>query len=368
MAAEDGREGAGLSRELFRAPYRFDFFQAVRLIERWYDERSRRDPRWRREPVGLDQPLREVVRFRALPSLGFPAGEISQIREPPEGPGAEPGSPPPEMVVAFLGLIGPSGVLPRHYTELVLRRIRDKDFALRDFLDLFHHRLISLFFRAWEKYRLPFAYERSQLDPSGRRPDLATRGLYSLVGMGTGGLRGRLDFDDEAFVYFGGHFSHFPRSASALEGLLGEYFEVPIVVQELQGQWLYLDRDDRALMPGPGLLDGRNNQLGVSLVVGERVWDIQCKFRLRIGPLDYPEFRALMPNGDALRPLCQMTRSFVGPELDFDVQLLLRPGQVPRCQLNPEEGQGPYLGWNSWLHTRPFTHDVDDASFSLENF
>jgi type VI secretion system protein ImpH len=362
MAAEDGRAGTGLSRELFQAPYRFDFYQAVRLFERWQRERAEADPRGQRGSVSQDQLPREAVRFRALPSLSFPTGEISQVRESPDGPEA-----PPEMVVTFLGLVGPSGVLPRHYTELLLQRIRAKDFALRDFLDLFHHRLIALFYRAWEKYRLPFAYERSKADEKSRAPDLATQALMALVGLGTDGLRGRLRVDDQVLLFYSGHYAHFPRSASALERLLGEYFAIPIAVQQLQGQWLYLERDDRVQIPGPGLLAGRNNELGVNLVVGERVWDVQCKFRLRIGPLDYPQFRSFMPNGDALEPLCQLTRTFVGPELDFDVQPVLRPEQVPECRLIPAGSDGAYLGWNTWLRSQPFTHEVDDAAFALEN-
>src|SRR5262249_36267283 len=133
--------------------------------------------------------------------------------------------PPLEMLVAFLGLTGPQGVLPQHYTALLLRRIREKDHALHDFLDLFNHRAVSLFYRAWEKYRLPFAYERSRLDGS-EEADACTRSLYCLVGLGTGSQRGRLAIDDEAFLFYSGHFAHHPRSASGLEGLLEDYFEL----------------------------------------------------------------------------------------------------------------------------------------------
>src|SRR5262249_6129600 len=153
----------------------------------------RHDPRRQRQPVGGDQPPeREVVRFRARPSLGFPASTVSQIRPPAARTGAEPL--PPELVVTFLGLTGASGVLPYHYTALLLRRVRLKDQALGDFLDLFHHRLLSLFYRAWEKYRLPFAYEWSRWDGVATGEDAVGQGLYCLVGMGTAGLRGRMEF------------------------------------------------------------------------------------------------------------------------------------------------------------------------------
>jgi type VI secretion system protein ImpH len=345
---------------LFAGPERFDFFQAVRLLKRVV----RQGGRGPCEPVGQDgAPDRELVRFRALPSLGFPASAVAGIRRAPAG-GA--GEAPPEMLVTFLGLTGPSGVLPQHYTTLLLRRLRDKDFALRDFLDLFNHRLVSLFYRAWEKYRLPFAHERFRLDPGGRDVDLATWAVYCLAGVGTAGLRGRLEVPDEAFLFYAGHFAHQPRSAASLEALLADYFGMPLEVRPLEGQWLHLEPADRALLPGPRCPGGRNNRPGLDLVIGDRVWDVQSKFRLRVGPLSFAQFRRLMPNGDGLRPLCQLTRAYVGPEFDFDVQVVLRPAEVPWCRLGADADPGPYLGWNTWLRSEEPGHEVDDAIFALE--
>lgn len=368
MAAANRRENTGLSEQLFQKPYRFDFFQAVRLLEQIRMARAAEDGRWRRYAVGRDRPAeQEVVRFRAVPSLGFPASAISQIRRPERDSVPEWQLPPPEMLVSFMGLTGPQGVLPYHYTALLLRRVRYKDYALRDLLDLFNHRLISLFYRAWEKYRLPFAYERARLDSSDQGEDLPTRALYALVGLGTDGLRGRLELDDEAFLFYSGHFAHYPRSASALESLLEDYFEMPVTVQQLQGQWLLLETGDQARMPSAASPRGRNNRLGVDLVIGERVWDVQSKFRLRLGPLTYAQFCRLMPNGDALRPLCQMTRFYVGPELDFDVQPVLAAREVPCCRLGAEEAGRPYLGWNTWLCSQELDREVEDAVFALPN-
>jgi type VI secretion system protein ImpH len=223
---------------------------------------------------------------------------------------------------------------------------------------------VSLFFRAWEKYRLPFAYERRRLDGAAG-DDPAAWALFCLTGLGTDKLRGRLDVDDEAFLYYSGHFAHYPRSAAALEALLADYFEMPIRVEQLQGQWLLLGTDDQAVMPGPGLPQGRFNRLGTDLTVGERVWEVQSKFRLRIGPLMFAQFRRLMPSGDGLRPLCQLARAFVGPEFDFDVQAVLLPEEVPWCRLS-SGGDGAYLGWNTWIRVGAFTAPVEDAVFSME--
>jgi type VI secretion system protein ImpH len=180
-------------------------------------------------------------------------------------------------------------------------------------------------------------------------------------------LRGRLEFLDEAFLFYSGVFSHYPRSSSSLEGLLGDYFQVPVRVHQLQGQWLCLGPEDRSLLPTPENPKGRNNALGLNVVAGERIWDIQSKFRLRIGPLTYREFRGFMPNGDALRPLCEFARAYVGPELDFDVQPVLKPEEVPWCQLKADEDNPPFLGWNTWVRCQEFSHEVDNTVFSLES-
>ncbi|MCA1685554.1 MAG: type VI secretion system baseplate subunit TssG, partial [Planctomycetia bacterium] len=197
----------------------------------------------------------------------------------------------------------------------------------------------------------------------GGPPDPITGGLYCLVGMGTGGLRGRLDVDDEAFLHYSGHFAHFPRSASALESLLEDFLGLPTRVLQIQGHWLRLGPDDLSAMPGRGQPGGRNNELGVNLIVGKRVWDVQSRFRLRVGPLNWSQFRSLMPDGSTLRPLCQVTRTFVGLDLDFDVQPVLLPEHVPPCRLGPQKDAGPFLAWNTWLPARARKRPVDDAVF-----
>jgi type VI secretion system protein ImpH len=380
MASQGRPEGADLSERLLREPHRFSFFQAARLAELIARERAAEDPRRPCGSVGRDSlPEEEAVRFRALVSLAFPGSEVAQV-EAPNGAGRDTPA-PLELVVSFLGLIGPNGVLPHHYTALILQRtLREKDFSLRDWFDVFGHRIVSQFYRAWEKYRLPFAFERFQLEVRGDADPLTpgpsppkrgrgeevddpvTWGLYCLVGLGTGGLRGRLEVPDAAFLYYAGQFAHMPRNATSLQALLEDYFGVPTEVRPLQGQWLMLSDEDTARIAGR---DGRNNQPGQTLIVGRRVWDVQSKFRVRVGPLSYADFRRLMPSGDGLRPLCQLARMYVGPELDFDVQPVLRAAEVPPCRLR-WGGERSRLGWNTWVHSRPMTRDVDDAVFGLD--
>lgn len=311
-------------------------------------------------PPGANvKPDQEIVRFRAAPSLSFPTSSLATVKN---GAAADTAG-PFDVAVAFLGMAGPSGALPYHYTRLVLERVRARDYSLRDFLDLFNHRLVTLFHQAWEKYRLPFTFERVRLGAASADPDPISQVLYSLAGFGTAGLRGRLEVADLAFVYYAGHFSHYPRTALALEGMLTEYFELPAEVRQLQGQWLYLEPDDCSQMPEPGRPEGRNARLGLGLLAGARVWDIQSRFRLRLGPLGYEQFRRLLPPGDMLRPVAQLTRTYAGPELDCDVQLVLKPDEVPWCQLGDEA----LLGWNTWVRCGEFDTAVADTVFLVED-
>ncbi|MBI4523608.1 MAG: type VI secretion system baseplate subunit TssG [Deltaproteobacteria bacterium] len=341
MASSSRRTDPPLERVLFEEGHRFEFFQAVRVLERLFA---------RLQPVGRDaRPSEEVIRFRSRISLTFPPSAIYEITPP------EDGTRPGEMLVNFMGLFGPLGVLPRHYTELLLERVRRKDFALRDFLDLFNHRMISLFYRAWEKYRFPIAYERSVSKKEDYDP--FSLNLFDLVGMGTPGLRGKMKVGDEALLYYAGPVAQQPHSASALQAIIQDYFEAPMRIAQFTGQWLFLSVENRSRL-------GRansNNALGLTAVLGSRFWDQQAKFRLRIGPISFAQFRRFIPSGDAFQPLIQLVRFFVGQTLDFDVQLILKAAEVPACRLEKPGAGGLRLGWSSWLKTRDFTHDAEDA-------
>jgi type VI secretion system protein ImpH len=328
---------------LLEEGYRFDFFEAVRVLERLYPHR---------QPVGRDAaPSQEVARFHARLSLSFPPSAIYEVTE------SENGGNPVEMTVAFMGLTGPLGVLPRHYTEMLLERMRRKDYTLRDFLDLFNHRMISLFYRAWEKYRFPIAYERAVAKQE--EYDSFSLSLFDLIGMGTKGLRRRLEVGDEALLFYAGLLAQHPRSASALTGILRDYFEIPVEAGQFVGQWLVLSKENRSRLGGEV-----NNALGVNTIVGNRIWDQQARFRLHLGPLTFAEFSRFLPAGKAFRPFVQFTRYVVGQEFDFDVQLILKAAEVPRCQLGDRSERAPRLGWTTWLKTKEFTKDAEDAVFA----
>lgn len=378
MAVSSGRTDPTVESLLYEEGYRFEFFQAVRLLARL--EPARRN-------VGAEGPPGdEIARFRAYVSLNFPPSEIYDLKAP-----RVPGQ-PPEMWVAFLGLIGPSGALPRYYTEMALERARRKDFTLRDFLDLFNHRLISLFYRAWEKYRVLIGYEKAELralesrqrGPEAYREFIANQRakidrfsqcLLDLEGLGTPALRysaaerhelrPRRAIGDETLRYYVGLLAQRHRSALGLESLLGDYFDAPVGVRQFCGQWLQLARENQSCFAPGGI--GGNMRLGFDTVVGERVWDAQSKFRVRIGPLSYRQFQDHLPSGTAYRSVLHLTRLYAGQQFDFDVQLVLRAAEVPKCALAGDAKPGVRLGWDSWLHSRDFSHDVADAVFNAED-
>jgi type VI secretion system protein ImpH len=290
-------------------------------------------------------PAGEVVRFRARTSLDFPPSQLFALAR------AEDSSRPPELEVAFMGLTGPLGVLPQPYTELLVERTRYKDTALRDFLDIFNHRAVSFFYRAWEKYRFAIAFERG-------RDDVFTRALFATVGLGTRGAKNRLSVPDETVVYYGGIVAQRPRSASAIRAVLSDHFGVPVGVEQFTGQWLALE--DSCLTR----LGVANSRLGFDTIAGRRVWDLRSKFRLVAGPLTLEEFVGLLPPRENFRPLVDFTRFLVGDELDFDVQLVLAAKEVPACELASGSTRQPKLGWTTWLKTEEFAHDDSQVVLS----
>lgn len=370
MGAEDRRKIRTLIERLKAEAYRFDFFQAVRLLERFYVGAEADQSETPHLPPGHDAPpSQEVVRFRALPTLSFPPGAVIRLEQgrPPRGRAAESDhnrQQPLEMTVGFSGLTGPQGALPEHYTSLVIERIRQNDYTLRDFLDLLNHRHLSFYYRAWEKFHFFVGYEKSRRRNEDGRNDDFTQALFSLMGLGEPTLRGRLQIDDEFLLYYVGLFSRPGRSAIGLRSMLHDFLKLPVQVEEFIEHRVRLSREDRWALPDKRRPQGRNNQLGGSMVLGERTWLSQSRFRLRIGPMPYERFRQFWPDGDHILPLCQLTRLYVGPEFDFEIQLVVQRDEVPAAKFDCRHpAESPRLGWNSWLRGRKQTKDADDVIF-----
>lgn len=369
------------------APFEFDFFAAVRVLAA-----ASRD----REPVGGGaDPADEIARFRGHLSLAFPPSQIIAL-DPPDAD-----RPCPRLTVTFFGLYGANGALPTHYTQMMVPSVTDDHplelDALRDWLDLFNHRFVSLFYRAWEKYHFHVPFERGDYRRAGGDP--FTTAVRCLMGFGTPGLSDRLAvrtavsdagseyrwaksaadhrtddppdpgrlarIDDLALLRYAGFFVQRPRNAANLRALLADYFQLPAEVEQFRGQWLAVPQQDKPVL-------GLSGMLGVDTVVGDRVWDVQSRFRVRLGPLSYPQFLDLLPDRapvaerKSLFLVNQLTRVFAGTELDFDVQLVLAADAVPEAELADTGGIGPRLGWNLWLISDTPPAPVGDAVFDGE--
>ena len=341
-----------LDQQLFEQPYEFDFFQAVRLLHLILDDRP---------GIGqIAKPQDEPVRFKVRQSLEFAPSAVHSLSAETD---------PPVMTVAYLGLTGVQGVLPHHYTEHILARALAKDFAMAEFFDLFNHRIISLFYRAWEKHRIPV---RFQLAAAKHEIDGLTQYLFDWIGMGTAGLRGRMAVQDQALLRYAGLLGQTPRSAISLRAILRDYFGVGVEIQEFVGAWHPLNEDAQCALAG----DGMSSRLGQGAIAGDAIWDPQARFRVRLGALTLPEFLRFLPGTQASAELRDLVRFYIGPVLQFDVQLVLKAEEVPWCRLGHEGPADPELagllqrqaqpGLCGWLKTSEFSDNVADAVFRFD--
>ena len=335
MAAADRGPPADLTSRLVADPGGYDPFQAVRLLEL-----ASAGP-----PLGHDAPAAvEPARLAAAPTLRpAPAAVVRVTRGE--------GGAPPTVSVGFAGLTGPTGALPQHYTALLMSRVRNKDFALRDFLDLFHHRAFSLLYRAWRRRSIALQAEAAG---AGREADGGRTMLLAAGGFGTPTLANRAP---PAAVWAAGLFAHRTRTAGGLRAVLAGAVGWPVEVETFAGQWLYLALEDRGRLGGP--------PLGGGLVLGRRVWDRQSLVRVRVGPVDLATFRGLAAGGDLRATVSHLARTYCGADLDIEVRVLLAAGEVPVPKLVHETSERPRLGRDCWVRTHQLAGPPDDSVFRV---
>jgi type VI secretion system protein ImpH len=343
---------AGVADTLLAEPYRFEFFQAIRVLAAI--QRKSANSRERNAPL---DPI-EAVRFRTAISLAFPASEIQQLVQRSAAGNAGEQEMLWEMVVSFMGMVGPSGVLPHHYTERLLeRQIYFRDTAAHGFLDMFGHRMVSLFFHAWKKYRLPIEYE---LQPEAlRRPKIS-----AFFGLGLPREQDRFDRDDgritvESAAYYGGLLAQHSRPSCNLVQLLQDHFGVPFQFEQFVGRWVELAPEQRTT------LGHANSALDYSAVMGSRVWDRQTTAGLCIGPLSRSRFADFLPGRAAARELEKLVKFWSGTSLDYEVRLVLKKEEVAAARLGGREGSPPQLGWDSWMLSKEVSRDLHGAAYMI---
>jgi type VI secretion system protein ImpH len=324
----DLRWGSGASARdrLYADASPFSFYQAVRILSILKSDAA---PQLHHDSV--------PVRFRSRMGFEFPGADIDRLL-----PAADDRS-FPEMLVNFLALAGAHGPLPSVYTEQLLMKEKS---ALADFLDIFNHRLIVLLYRVHEMHH-------PALTPTSPDKGLAANHLYAFFGLGcdpTSAARDQLSLPDRALLDYAGLLAHRPHSASGLQTLLSDYFQVEVAIEQFTGGWLNLSEDQWTRL---GVRQGQNQELGDGAILGKRVWEQHAGVTICLGPLDLNAFESFLPNGGAHPALCDLCSFYLGQEWDFSFRLELRSDQIPWPAFSaPRPGvRPPALGRLAWLRS-----------------
>ncbi len=329
MATEKRQSDTGIEAELYSAFFEFSFFKAVELLEKFALDKKK---------LGQTlEPGKEPVRFSVKPGFAFPASDIAGLRKNTEDGRSE-------MEVAFMGLIGPSGLLPHWYNEHAIERKKKKDHTFVEFLNIFHHRLISLFYLAWKKHRFPENYQPGA-------GDRLSRYVLSLAGLGTKGMVGMLGLPRESLTFYSGLLSLPVASAASIEAAIEYFSGAKTSVDQFVQRDVPLEKDDFTS------LGSANASLGKDAVCGSQVKECQTKFRVNIGPVGYQTYNRLMPVGDLLLPVFSLIRYMVGIEFEFEIRVFLKKQEVPLCILGQKGPDAAVLGWTTWASSPGYDFD-----------
>lgn len=350
MASTRRRKSLNLIDQLQSEPHRFDFFQAVRLLEQAASDADQEDHFSTGNIGGLSRPDQESVHFSADPGLSFHGHDVLKVsqkriysRDTDEGSNLQW-----QMNVAMMGLTGSQGVLPYAYSEMLLGELRKKNQSLKDFFDLFNHRAISMFYEAWHKYQMVPEYERARRN-GAKSSDLFTEAFLSIAGIGLSELRFRTAIPDESMARYAGHFGRPICSAESLRGAIEGMFGFDVTIDQFRGEWYELPEDVRCRLPDEDVPLGINNQLGVNTVIGTSCYQIQNKFGVVITPNSKEEFSALTPGSKTLEELKSFIKMSVGTEQDFEIEV--RISGADACAdafFANEQGMG-VLGWSTCI-------------------
>jgi type VI secretion system protein ImpH len=331
MASAGGPAAHTVEQRLQESPGSFDFFQAVRRLECEHGKRSR---------IGRSEhPREDPVRLCQATSLAFAPSAIERF-EPAND------NHPPRLFVNFMGLLGSHGPLPMVMTEYVYDRIHNADDAtFARFLDVFNHRMLSMFYRAWATT----SQVVSRDDPDSFTYD---KFVGSAFGVGMPEFRHGDTWSDEAKLHYAGHLSCQTKHPQGLSSLVSGYFGVAAEVIEFIGRWLELPADCFCRVGG----NSPSAVLGRTAVLGRHMWECQQKFRIRLGPMGIADYERLLAHTPSFRRLIDCVKDYLGEELVWDVQVVLAKEQVPATRLG---GYGR-LGWTTWLKTKEFERDAGD--------
>jgi len=320
-------------------PYHYGFYQTVRKINCFYQDKPLTGHAFR--------PSDDPIRFTQEPFTFFAPSTLAGLE-------FDVDSQYPRLSQRFFGLFGPNGPLPLHLTEYARDRSRHhRDSSLSEFANMFHHRAVSLFYAVWAQ-----AQPAVQFD----RPDEDRFAMYvgSLFGLGPKAFSGADAMNHISKLGFAGHLGCLPRHVSGLVSMIKGYFDVPTQIREYIAHWMKVPRSDLIRL-GKGSMNG---YLGKDTIIGERVWQRQDKFQVRLGPLSLDRYEAFLPTGKSFQALVAVIRNYVGIEYLWEVNLVLEKAEKPVTCL----GKSGALGWTSWLKTEGQIDHVDDLLLQVENY
>jgi type VI secretion system protein ImpH len=325
-----------LEQALHQQPYKFGFLQTLRRFECLYSQQPK---------IGMSsRPVNDVLRLRQEPSLAFAPSTLASFKVGEQKIGKQ--AQPSQLAVNFFGLFGPNGPLPLHLTEYARDRLRNADDpTFSEFLDIFHHRMLSLFYRSWASAQPTVNFDRPEED----RFSTYTGALF---GLGMPSLRNRDEIPDLVKLHFAGRLSSQKRNAEGLVAMIKSFFKMPVVIEQFVGEWIKLPENCCCYLGG----SPDTGRLGVNMAIGDYAWECQQKFRIILGPLDYEQYERLLPGRQSGKRLRAMVRNYVGDSLNWDVNLVLKKENVKPIKL----GEADLLGWNTWLGDRIGENDAND--------
>jgi type VI secretion system protein ImpH len=321
-----------LLNELASAPYSMDLFALMRRLE----ATNTCAPKW-----GLANKYRdEILQFGQEPSSIFPSSTIAKLYQYSNGR-------KPKLAIHSFGLFGANGAMPLVFTEYVKERMAHHgDYALSDFVDIFHNRLIMLFYRAWAD-----ANSCVNMDSNEEK---FTRYIASLCASSLPQTPASDAIPTHARWHNAGHLLRQARNAEGLENILAGFFKIPVKIEQFVARWLALPIDEQTRL---GNIKG--TQLGFDAVLGRKAMSKQHHFRIHFGPLTIEEYEQYLPNTTKYQQLRDWVRTYSGMEFSWDLQLNLKK---PFTKTGLQLGSKKSIGWNCWLGNPSHLHKFSVTS------
>jgi len=334
-----GRLSEDFWQALMASPYHYALFQLLRRLDAQAGQRYLLGQ--------APHPHYEPVRIGQSPSLAFAPSTVASVKRREE-------SPLHDISIYSFGLFGPNGPLPLHLTEYAQQRVSQYgDNSMTRFLDIFHHRLTLLFYRAWADAQPTVSLDRED----NRR---FNHYLASLTGRGLPAQQNRDSINEHAPFAVAGHLTRQRHDPEGLEKILAFYFKVAVRIVANVPQWMHVGNKEQAQLRGGRAMP----RLGQSMFLGVAVRDIQHKFRIELGPLRLASYEQFLPDRPLAKQLRDWVRQYLGIEYVWELRLILRQQDVAGVRI----GAGQRLGYSSWLGEQPQALDRGELVFSTESY